>query len=209
MYFVNKCEGQHRGFSEVIQKRIQNARINRKCYCERHQNNCNVPLVDVVGGGTPCTDWSTAGLKKGLDGLTALPTYAWMGLALKSRVAIHENVVGFPNLLEAMGGAAGKKVTKFTVEPAHGGFGKIASRKRKYRVMVEDSMEPLADPHKVYNHLKACMANDSTVEDILEASTPEDVKEELGPNSSPGTKTEQNTNLWRVVCLWSAQVFVR
>lgn len=135
-------------------------------------------------GGTPCTDFSNAGNKKGLSGKTALPTYAWLSLALKSNVAIHENVPGFPSLLEAVAGPAGKHVAVLPVEPAHCGFGQIASRKRRYRCMRDANVQLLADEPEVYRQLQTVMPNDCTLEDILESSSLADVKEELGSNAN-------------------------
>lgn len=83
----------------------QRAYVCGSAYCHRHKKVCHLvsPHIDV--SGTPCTDFSSAGLRAGVEGPT-LPIFmvwACVVLALGIPVVLHENVVLFPvGLLEGI-----------------------------------------------------------------------------------------------------------
>ena len=129
--------------------------LRKYAYCYRHCRNCKVPAwVHVNVGGTPCTDFSTAGSRKGWDGTTLGPTLAWARVSDFAGVCAHENVVGFPQLVEDR--MSGRQVQAIPASPANLGYGQVQSRPRVYRC-VGPAGQPRfdLDPAALYTHLCA------------------------------------------------------
>lgn len=117
-------------------------KINADDMCLTHGRKCRrVPSIPtkgvlrVLGGGSPCTDWSPFGCQQTADGPTMVYFLMMMKIALQSRpdILIHENVIQFPfELLQSILGPVydGHSVL---LTPTELGF--PVQRKRRYSVM--------------------------------------------------------------------------
>jgi hypothetical protein len=83
---------------------IQQAFINNMQWCARawccvHQAWCAIPRFDLIIAGTPCTDYSSSGHRKGLHGPThrILLAFCHKVMAFAPAIVIHENVPDFPH----------------------------------------------------------------------------------------------------------------
>jgi site-specific DNA-cytosine methylase len=122
-------------------------------WCCRHAAACKMQRSDVVVLGSPCTDWSSYGSGKGLEGDTCVPTLASLRVCREALVVIHENVVQFPHDIFVAG--MGDQFRVFTIKtaPADVGF-PCVRRPRIYRIAVRKDIELLADPSALFMRLK-------------------------------------------------------
>ena len=65
--------------------------------CLSHRQLCTLQAEDMLVGGSPCVDFSKAGLLKGLEGPSSPTLIAWIRRARHAKVAVHENVDGCPD----------------------------------------------------------------------------------------------------------------
>ena len=84
----------------TIFAQVMRAKIKSKVKCARHGGRCLVRPDRLKAAGTPCQDWARCGSKLGWSGPRAHCTYQWLRLSLASQEAVHENVWGFPRVLE-------------------------------------------------------------------------------------------------------------
>ena len=85
---------------EKLCANVMKAKLLSKVKCARHGRRCLVRQDRLKAAGTPCQDWARCGSKKGWSGPRAHCTYQWLRLSLASQEAVHENVFGFPHVLE-------------------------------------------------------------------------------------------------------------
>ncbi len=64
---------------------------NRKIRCVRHGSCCKVKRDDLTIGGSSCTDYSSAGKRKGTEGKNLGATLALCRRFAESRLGLHEN----------------------------------------------------------------------------------------------------------------------
>jgi len=103
--------------------------------CLSHRQLCTLQAEDMLVGGSPCVDFSKAGLLKGLEGPSSPTLIAWIRRARQAKVAVHENVDGCPDTpFYAL--AVTHHWWKFLVETSDTGFGRIVTRKRVYRIFI-------------------------------------------------------------------------
>ena len=79
--------------------------VVEEAHCFVHNRLCRYKAAFVHCAGSPCTDWSPQGTRKGEDGETRVAFLAWVAMRIcwQEPVIIQENVVQFPSeLLEQL-----------------------------------------------------------------------------------------------------------
>lgn len=124
---------------------------------------CPPAIVDM--SGSPCTDWSPIGLRKGEAGPT-IPIYlTWARIQLENDtpVIIHENVRKFP--VEQLKRVFGDKyhIDSIETQPSDVGFG-LLKRPRRYDVLThKKKTERLADITETYDALKKALGDSEPI----------------------------------------------
>ena len=127
------------------------------CYTHIHAHDMHLRQAlpaDVHIAGTPCVDYSSRGSKRGSQGKSTGPLFAWIcqRLLLQEPYVVQENVTGFSTdlLADTMGHCC--HIECATLDPAEYGWPII--RKRKYTVMRHKiKTGPMASPLNVFNTL--------------------------------------------------------
>lgn len=124
---LNNCEGY-----ENKLKQSASLPIYSHAWCHKHQNNCHLGTGKPRVQGPPCPDWSSAGLKKGLEGVhlaCALAGGAKARATLSPAVVV-ENVPRMPQFLLEDSYGPEMNWAKFIVCPGDVGFEMIARERR-------------------------------------------------------------------------------
>ena len=107
-------------------------------YCHRHGRYCHFARCDVDMSGTPCVDFSPAGLQRGVEGesFPVLLSFLAFHRSQKTKIILMENVPEFPalTLLQCLMGDM-YDVQEFFMEPADIGASHM-SRMRVFAVMT-------------------------------------------------------------------------
>lgn len=120
-----------RGFQYKLARR-RSRPLASTAFCYRHKCQCPVPkAVNFLVAGSPCTDFSSAGLQAGLNGKTMEPTLVFCKTIDHADCGLQENVPNFPMLLESRHHP--RQVRRTDCSPADLGYGSIQSRPRVYR----------------------------------------------------------------------------
>ena len=82
---------------QELKTNILNAKPLLSAWCVRHGCRCKLASTDLHEAGSPCTDASSFGLKRFMDGPAAPAFWTWVLLVreLQFRIILHENVPQF------------------------------------------------------------------------------------------------------------------
>lgn len=131
-------------------------RSKRGVWCANHGKQCHRRLaLDLVGGGSECTDFSVVGKKKGTDGSSFPATLAMVAQLAEARQGLHENVSAFPTNIVEDTLARTHRVYCLPVTPGDHGFKQIVKRPRVYRLTVANRAKMAPTPNKILFH-KCC-----------------------------------------------------
>jgi site-specific DNA-cytosine methylase len=121
-------------------------------HCEYHGKRCKLPVsIDVDLSGLPCTDFSPAGSRLGIEGETMEVFMAHARWAIVSgiKILLIENVPQLPlELIEDLYGAD-FNIYSFILDPSDAGF-EMLSRKRQFILLVSRAQAELTvDVHTI------------------------------------------------------------
>lgn len=154
---------------------ILRAPVNTQVWCFRNRAFCRIDGACVDTSGSPCQDWSRAGLQQGIHGPRVHAFLAWVRwhLVWGTPIIVHENVPQFDmNLLHTFMGAA-YHIFSVVCGPEHVGFG-FCRRDRRYVALVHRSKCHLMhNPEMVFAAVSAVLRTTATVRDLYLASDEE------------------------------------
>ena len=116
---------------------IMGAAVRRAAWCYRCGAQCRLIPSDIDSSGSPCQDFSTAGLQQGRNGPRSHILLAWLRihLVLETAIIVLENVPTFDlELLQLVMGTL-YVVIAVVCGPEHVGF-RFSKRRRMYCAMV-------------------------------------------------------------------------
>lgn len=152
-------------------KMIMSASIFLTAWCSKHESYCHIGPSDIDTSGSPCQDWSAAGLGLGVDGRHIHVFLAWVRwhLTWETPVIIHENVVNFDVAL--LHHFLGHLYHIFAVEcgPEDVGFSFCRRRRRYVALIHKMKMRILHNPEIVFARVCTFLRCESTVEDLVMA----------------------------------------
>ena len=136
--------------------RIQRAGARPRWRCWAHGGaECQTARPDLDVSGSPCQPWSRAGANRGQRSHLMVLFLCWVlwARALRPRVLVHENVVGFDQaLLRRLLGDL-YDVVILRAQPSHVGF-PFVERKRVYAILLlRGGVRMLADPSALYDQV--------------------------------------------------------
>lgn len=139
---------------EKFKTHLQGLQLIRSCpCCGEHPR----PVADVDMSGTPCQPFSKDGTRLGKEDhrISCLIAWACIHRKQKTKVLIHENVVGFPqSLLEEL--LPEYCIFAIKSEPADSGFACVR-RTRLYHILIREDVQILRDPSTTYKELSAAL----------------------------------------------------
>ena len=114
---------------------------SKRTHCLLHQRRCSLDpgAGEIFIGGTSCVAWSTIGSRLGAADPSTKSLVAFVLQAATRPLFVHENVKGFPDLLEATIGHS-HRIYAIEVHPKDVGFGVIA-RPRRYRIGIRKDVK--------------------------------------------------------------------
>lgn len=141
---------------EILKTKLQSLPLVSSCpCCGEHPR----PVADVDMSGTPCQPFSKDGTRLGKEDprISCLIAWACIHSKLKTKVLIHENVVGFPqSLLEEL--LPDYCIFAIKSEPADSGFACVR-RTRLYHILIRRDVQILRDPSTTYTELSAALCS--------------------------------------------------
>jgi len=144
-------------------------------WCYRCQGYCAFRPGEIDTSGSPCQDWSSAGLGMGVEGKRIHVFLAWVRLHLiwETLVIIHENVTNFDITL--LHHFMGSMYHIFYVDcgPENVGF-PWCRRLRRYVALVHKTkMRVLHNPELLFWRVCSRLGSSASVQDLLQASQEE------------------------------------
>ena len=158
---------------------ILDARVRTEVWCFRAQAFRTVGPVCFDTSGSPCQDWSRAGLQQGIHGKRMHVFLAWVRwhLVWGTAVIVHENVPQFDVGLLHMFMGETYHVFSVVCGPEHVGFG-FCRRERRYVALVHRSKCLLMhNPEMVFAAVCRMLRTTAKIRDLYLASQDE-VREE-------------------------------
>ena len=165
------------GFSSFEQKAkaVHRAAVRLSASCSRCGTRCPVRAVDIDTSGSPCQDWSSAGLRQGTEGKRIHLLLLWISWhrVMGTAIIIHENVKGFDmSLLQKFLGDL-YEMRHVEVGPEHVGW-PCCKRPRLYIAMLHrNKVRMQCDPIWLFWQVSARLQSSLRVRDLLIATNAE------------------------------------
>ena len=144
-------------------------------WCYRCRQYCDAGPSDIDTSGSPCQDWSAAGLRLGVDGKNIHLLLSWMRrhMLWQTAVVIHENVPNFDiGLLHHFMGHM-YHIFAVTCGPEDVGFS-FCRRRRLYVALVhKQKMRVVQNLEAIFWQVCTHLACQASVEDLLLAGAGE------------------------------------
>lgn len=164
---------------------LGSGRLSNTVPCLTHRAMCRRPEVDVDVTGTPCQDYSSMGLQRGIHGPQYFILVSWIRYLLHDQppIVVHENVQLFP--YDVLNSWTGHMYSLHIIEADCASSGMYAlSRRRSYAVLYHKEKtillcSPLATYHQITQailQMKIC----DNIDDLFHA-TREEIEAELSP----------------------------
>ena len=186
------------GCSSFEQKHAatRSAAVRLSAWCCRHGARCPVSGGDIDTSGSPCQDWSTAGLRRGSEGERVHLLLLWMRWhrVMETPIIIHENVKGFD--LKMLTTFLGDLYVAWHVEvgPEHVGW-PCCKRPRLYVALLHRRKVRLhCDPVHLFWLVSSKLPASLRVRDCLIASAAE-IQYEIGKRSRPSAAAVRGMRL--------------
>ena len=139
--------------------------------CYKCQKYCQYFTADIDTSGSPCQDWSSAGLGLGVEGKRIHLFLAWVRLHLiwETLVIIHENVTNFDIALLHYFMGSMYHIFHVDCGPEDVGF-PWCRRLRRYVALVhKGKMRVLHNPEILFRRVCIHLQHEASVEDLLQA----------------------------------------
>ncbi len=145
---------------EQVQRTILAGGVTSSGRCVRHSRACERLPVNCDIAGSPCTPWSSAGLRAGKTDRLVILFLTWSRWLLHARPiwALHENVRNFDDRLLTYLLGSQYEVVSLRTSPADVGFACV-QRKRTYTVLLlRERTKLVADLAEAWRHLQQAFA---------------------------------------------------
>ena len=154
---------------------VKRAAARTTARCCRCQARCDVRAADIDTSGSPCQDWSRAGLRRGAQGDRIHLLLLWMRWhrVMETPIIIHENVKGFDVSLVQSALGDMYHISHVEVGPESVGW-PCCKRPRIYLALFHRrKIRLLCDPSWLFWQVTASLSTQLRVRDFLIASQDE------------------------------------
>eukprot|EP00969_Alexandrium_andersonii_P335729 14839384-Alexandrium_andersonii.AAC.1 len=116
---------------------ISSSKLATSVYCHACNKHCSLLGPDICSTGTPCTPWSLAGSRAGLESQENYVFLLWCHFHQhwQTPLMVHENVPGFPFALAEANMSHAWHISELVIDTTQTGLG-LMRRTRQYLVFM-------------------------------------------------------------------------